>query len=164
MLDDSDTYVRCQGLTTLHAFLQSIPVKTLQSTGLASLFEDAVFPTLLFLPSVTPENESIQLLGPAYMALLALAERQASTSDREKLLDKLLREGVFAAYFHSGEHVRIVEVLAQHTISIIGAMGIQSVKHLKVRASSPLSWMFQLMLTREKNIIGSYTNVLGHHD
>jgi len=43
----------------------------------------------------------------------------------------VLREGVFAAYFHSKEHVRIVEVLARQTALILKAMGLSAVKHLK---------------------------------
>ncbi len=91
LLDDPDTQIRCQGLAALHAFLGKLPAETLRNTGLASLFEDAVFPTLLFLPSMTPEAESVQLLRPAYAVLLALAERHAAASSaahREKMLDR----------------------------------------------------------------------------
>lgn len=141
LLDDGATRVRSRGLVILDAFLQKFPDRILRDTGLASVFEDAVFPTLHFLPSITPEDESIQLLGQAYMALLSLvgkldasppAGKVASSTPRAKLLGKMLREGVLSAYFHAKEQVRIVEVLLAHTAKILDEMGIQSVKHLKV--------------------------------
>ena len=133
ILDDPAADVRSQGLAVLSTFLVKLPAQTLHATGLANLFADAIFPTLLFLPNLTPEKESIQLLEPAYTALLTLAERQTTTRAKENLLDKTLREGVFAGYFHSPEHVRIVEVLLRHTEAIVRSMGIHAVKHLKAR-------------------------------
>ncbi|KAI5861634.1 hypothetical protein GGS23DRAFT_598410 [Durotheca rogersii] len=44
-----------------------------KGTGLAPVFEAAVFPTLLSLPALTPEPESLRLLGAAYPALLEMA-------------------------------------------------------------------------------------------
>lgn len=141
LLDDGATRVRCLGLVILDAFLDKFPDNILRDTGLASVFEDAVFPTLNFLPSITPEEESVQLLEHAYAALLALARKLdsrpvagkvASSTPRAKLLDKVLREGVFSAYFHAKDHVRIVEVLLGYTAKVLEEMGFHSVKHLKV--------------------------------
>lgn len=114
------------------------------------MFEDAVFPTLSYLPSLTPEKESIQLLDPAFEVLRILARKQgqsavstpikttnknvvAGSKEKEnKLLDRILREGVFPAYFHAKEHMRIVDVLCQQTVLVLQQMGIHAVKHLKV--------------------------------
>ncbi|ROW07998.1 hypothetical protein VPNG_06114 [Cytospora leucostoma] len=140
LLDDGATRVRSRGLIILDAFLLKFPDNILRDTGLASVFEDAVFPTLHFLPTITPEEESTQLLGQAYTALLTLAGKLdvspsagkvASSTPRAKLLDKMLREGVFSAYFHAKEHIRIVEVLLVHTARILGVMRVEGVKHLK---------------------------------
>jgi len=125
-------------------FLSKIPSKTLRSTGLASVFEDAVFPTFAFLPSLTPDDESLQLLPPAYEVLRKLARKRAEadtelgSGEKEKmaLLDKVMREGVFMGYFHAKEHVRVVEVLCRETRIILGEMGVHGVKHLKVRKES----------------------------
>ncbi|KAK0743712.1 hypothetical protein B0T18DRAFT_189408 [Schizothecium vesticola] len=140
LVDDQSTGVRRQGLLVLKCFLEKYPSKTLHGTGLAQVFEDAIFPTLNFLPSLTPEDESVQLLGPAFEALLCLARKQASPTTgpttkeprpNSTLLDKVLREGVFSAYFHCKDHPRIVTVLCQQTISIANQLGIHTVKHLK---------------------------------
>jgi hypothetical protein len=37
------------------------------------------------------------------------------------------------AYFHAKDHIRIVQVLCDQTVSILNTMGIYAVKHLKVR-------------------------------
>jgi len=74
----------------------------------------------------------VQLLRLAYPALLILSDRYNRDADKEKLLDKMLREGIFSAFFHSREHVRIVEVLASEASQIVEKMGIHAVKHLKV--------------------------------
>lgn len=140
LLDEATTRVRGRGLLILDAFLERFPANILRDTGLASVFEDAVFPTLHFLPSITPEEDSIILLEAAYTALLSLARRieprtgQAEahrSSPKPKLLDKMLRDGVFSAYFHVKDHVRIVEVLLTQATKIVDEMQIHAVKHLK---------------------------------
>ncbi|KAI3401371.1 hypothetical protein diail_11455 [Diaporthe ilicicola] len=140
LLDESTTRIRRRGLLILDSFLESFPANILRDTGLASVFEDAVTPTLHFLPSITPEEESGILLEAAYTALLSLARKTDtkagnaepnSSSPKAKLLDKVLRDGVFSAYFHVKDHVRIVEVLLVQTAKILDEMRIHAVKHLK---------------------------------
>lgn len=143
LVDDTTSKVRYEGLLILTDFLSKFPHRTLHDTGLAKVFEDAIFPTLAFLPTLTPEEESVMLLNPAYRALLTLANKQRPVDrdgtigeSKNALLDQMLREGVFMAYFHAREHVRIVAVLCQQTESILNEMGIHAVKHLKVRDST----------------------------
>jgi hypothetical protein len=108
------------------------------------VFEDAVFPILSYLPSLTPEAESVYLLGPAYATLLVLANKQPAVGKdsipggpKNSLLDKMLRDGVLMGYFHAKEHVRIVAVLCDKTAAILNEMGVHAVKHLKVSAPHP---------------------------
>lgn len=145
LLDEPTTRIRRRGLLILDSFLEKFPANILRDTGLASVFEDAVFPTLHFLPSITPEEDSIILLEAAYGALLSLVRKtepkpgQAeshSSSPKARLLDKMLRDGVFSAYFHVKDHVRIVEVLLIQTANIVDELQIYAVKHLKVSNSS----------------------------
>ncbi|KAK0714934.1 hypothetical protein B0H67DRAFT_229057 [Lasiosphaeris hirsuta] len=137
LTDDNTTAVRCRGLKILTNFLAKFPSKTLRNAGLSQVFEDAIFPTLSYLPTLTPENESVQLLDPAFEALLCLANTMESTTPsgttnhKIKLLDKMLREGVFSAYFHAKVHVHIVELLYRQLALILKQMGIYAVKHLK---------------------------------
>lgn len=104
--------------------------------GIGTVLEEAILPTLQFLPSHTPEAESARLLGPAYAALVLLARTRfahdGNLAAKRSLLDKLLREGIFSAYSHASEYIRIVEVLAVNTRLIIDELGIYATKHLKV--------------------------------
>ncbi|KAH6856481.1 hypothetical protein B0I37DRAFT_301774 [Chaetomium sp. MPI-CAGE-AT-0009] len=143
LADDGTTPVRRRGLLILADFLAKFPDKTLHGTGLAQVFEDAIFPTLSFLPSLTPEQESVELLVPAYDALLILARKQPAVGKegiagalKNSFLDRMLREGVLGGYFHAKDHVRIVEVLCQQTAAILDEMGVHAVKHLKVSCPS----------------------------
>lgn len=136
LLDDPATRVRARGLVIATEFLSKLPDKTLTGTGLATVCEQAIFPSLSFLPSLTPENESVQLLEPAFKALLILSGKISTEKDPakgNKLRDQILREGVFMAHFHAREHARIVEVLFQQTAALVGKLKIHTVKHLKVR-------------------------------
>jgi hypothetical protein len=140
LVDEPMTQIRRLGLLILTDFLVKFPDRTLHDTGLAQVFEDAIFPTLAFLPSLTPEAESLQLLDPAYAALINLARKQPSVGKdgipggpKNALLDKVLREGVFMGYFHAKEHVKIVEVLCRQAVFVLNEMGVHAVKHLKVR-------------------------------
>ncbi|KAI6376732.1 hypothetical protein MCOR25_002697 [Pyricularia grisea] len=137
LLDDGDTSVKCQALRLLDVFLGKVEAKTLIDTGLDSVFQDAVFPALMLLPSVTPEVDCLRILGPAYDALLKLSRVTAAGKQlnakrpNTKMLDKILREGVFSGFFYAREHIRIVEILLIKTGQVVQEMGIYSVKHLK---------------------------------
>jgi len=135
LLDDPATRVRARGLVLATGFLSKFPSKTLRETGLATVFEQAIFPTLNFLPDLTPEDESVQLLKPTFESLLVLSAKISTGTDPaegNKLRDKILRDGVFMAYFHSKDHIRIVEVLLHQTAALVKELEIHAVKHLKV--------------------------------
>ena len=100
------------------------------------MFENAVIPCLMSLPSLTEEAESLETLKAAYPALISLAlvrfpdkKHQAA---KVKALDKILRDGVLKGYAQAGEHVRIGKVLINEMAVIVKELGIESVKHLKV--------------------------------
>lgn len=145
LLDDPSTPIRSRSLSILSAFLPKIGGKRLQQTGLAEVFEEAVMPTLMFLPSITPVNESIQLLPPAYNALFILAdvrwgtgsnagiEPESKTSiEKMKFYDQIMRKGILRGYGHAHEHVKIVILLTEEIGTIVEKMGLAAVKHLKV--------------------------------
>ncbi|TFA97521.1 hypothetical protein CCMA1212_010768 [Trichoderma ghanense] len=133
LAEDINTTVRAKGLKILLLFLDKCPPKTILSAGVDNVIQDAVFPTLLFLPDTTPESESLQLLYPAYKVLLRVAQLDpdAKSVRRRKLLDKLLRDGVFTGHFHASQHVRIVKVLMDVIKDIVSCLGPFSAKHLQ---------------------------------
>ncbi|KAK1254480.1 hypothetical protein MKX08_008475 [Trichoderma sp. CBMAI-0020] len=133
LAEDHNTAVRIKGLQIIGFFLDTCPANVILSAGVDNVIQDAVFPTLLFLPSTTPESESIELLYPAYQVLLRIAQLDPYPKSlrRRRFLDKLLRDGVFAGHFHASEYPRIVEVLMKITKDIVSCLGFFSAKHLQ---------------------------------
>lgn len=161
LIDDTSIKYKIKGCNLLAIFLQRCPSLLLERTGLGEIFENTVTPCLLSLPSLTEETESLEMLKVAYPALRSLAlvrfpdgQRQAA---KVKALDKILRDGVLKGYAQAGEHVRIGTLLVNEVTVLVRELGIESVKHLKVRSerlwtglwltlreaySSPAYWHF----------------------
>lgn len=89
---------------------------------------------MLYLPSLTPEAESVALLRPAYRALLVLAKSDTDprSVSRRRLLDKILHDGVFAGFHHASEYISVTEVLMDATAEVVKTLTIYSAKHLQV--------------------------------
>jgi hypothetical protein len=148
LLDDPSTPIRSRGLSILTSFLPKMGGELLKRSGLGEVLEAAVIPTLMFLPSITPIDESMQLLGPAYDALFVLADvrwgvdgavendqEHENQEERMKLYDRIMRKGILTGYLHAHEHLRIAELLISKMGVLVEKMGIHAVKHLKVQSS-----------------------------
>jgi hypothetical protein len=120
----------------LSILLHNTSVKLLKQTGLGEVFEDAVMPTLLFLPSLTPVNESLRLLPPAYATLYQLADKrypdESERRERLKYFDRIMRHGALQGFHHAHENASIVAVIVEQVGVLIEKMGLHAVKHLKV--------------------------------
>ena len=136
LLDDTSVAYKVKGCDSLRTLLQVCSASLLERTGLGDVFEDAVMPCLLYLPSLTEEAESLQMLTAAYPALISLAlarfPDEKNHAARMKALDNILRQGVLKGYAHAGEHVKITELLVNQAVDQVSEMGVESVKHLKV--------------------------------
>lgn len=107
-------------------------------------------PCLSYLPTLTPEYESLELLGAVYPTLLELVSvrfpgdgkgkvlRDGGEKDEKrnresvKALDEVLRKGVLHGYAHVGtDHVKIGTFLVEKLAYVVDAMGIQAIRHLK---------------------------------
>jgi hypothetical protein len=185
LLDDGDTPVRVRGLELLGVFLEKFNTALLRQTGLAKVFEEAVFPILLYLPTLTPVDESIALLGPAYDTLFVLGDRldagdQSDSAgaqrqnqqlgqgkEKQALLDKVFREGIFAGHFHAREYMRISELLLGKAEVCVREMGIGSVKHLKVREVALTVLLSSFLNSSRLNILrataGLDPHAVDHH-
>ena len=148
LLDSTSTPIRARGVSILSTFIPKMGAKLLKQTGLGEVFDDAIMPNLMFLPNLTPVDESVMLLGLTYKALGVLGDvlfedeegkgKEGVGKERMRLWDRVLRKGVFMGYAHSSEHTQIVEVLIQEMGVLVGKMGLNAVKHLKVSSSSVL--------------------------
>ena len=85
LLDDMEVKYKAFGCTLLSNLLATTPPALLARTGLGPVFDDAVTPCLSYLPTLTPEAESILLLDAAYPALYTLAFVRFSASRTESV-------------------------------------------------------------------------------
>lgn len=135
LIDDSSAKYKVKGCNFLAIFLQRCPSILLERTGLGEIFENAVMPCLLSLPSLTEEAESLQMLKATYPSLISLAlvrfPGEKHQAARIKALDKILRNGTLRGYAYAGEHVKIAELLVNELTVLVKELGVESVKHLK---------------------------------
>jgi hypothetical protein len=139
LLEDTDTSIRSQGCTLLRLLLLSTPPQLLQRTGLAPLFEEHLTISLSYLPTLTPVEESVIILPPAFAALLTLIDaayppaptaKHRLSESRIKSLDKLLRHTILAHYPHIQEYPPIAVIFLANIPPILERLGIDSVRHL----------------------------------
>lgn len=136
LLDDASTAYKIRGCSLLTTLLRTVPPQLLERTGLGEVFHEALTPCLLYLPALTPEAESLQLLNAVYPTLLALIRTRFPLAkdhgSKQEALDQILRYGILKGYAHAGENVRIAEFLVTRMTDLVTEMGIASCKYLKV--------------------------------
>ncbi|OJD18652.1 hypothetical protein AJ78_01348 [Emergomyces pasteurianus Ep9510] len=127
LIDDESLPFKAKGCELLSKFLAPLEQSNsdiLRRTNLDSVFQDALNPCLLLLPTITPEPESIHLLQYAYPAFLAIirtrfpSSRSSSTptaqspakvkpkedpefQKRLECLTHLLRNRILHSYYHT---------------------------------------------------------------
>ncbi|KAG8417842.1 hypothetical protein J3458_005301 [Metarhizium acridum] len=97
------------------------------------LFERTILPTLLLLPTVTPEKDSLTLLKLGYTAALQLATTSGDShnANRRRILDLIVRDGILEGFRHAADYISVVDVLMQSVAKVVSCLGIFSIKHLK---------------------------------
>lgn len=140
LAESHETAIRARGLEAIILFLERCPPHTIHTTGIGQLFENTVLPTLLLLPTLTPERDSVNLLSLGYTAALQLATISPDHhgANTRRLLDAVVRDGLLAGYRHASDYILIVDILMQNIVKAVTCLGIFCTKHLAV-SSSPLS-------------------------
>lgn len=158
MIDDSSLHFKMTGLNLLIQILKVIQESgsdILLRTNLASVFRDAITPCLLSLPSITPEESSLKILGAAYPALLALFKTAYQTSKNQPSrnkeegeyttsLTKILRSNLISSFHHissstpasgatsaSFPHPRLSAFLLDWICIFVKELGIHTTKYLQ---------------------------------
>ncbi|KAE9978112.1 hypothetical protein EG327_007520 [Venturia inaequalis] len=142
VVDDTDVQMRARGCEILAFLLEATPSPLLARTGLAPLFAESLYISTTYLPSLTPEEDSITILDAALPTLLTLSKTAFPPPPSRKADEKayaasvtslttLLRQGILTPYKHAGEHVQIAETLLTHLPPLLDALGIESVRFLK---------------------------------
>lgn len=162
LIDDESTEFKSKGCELLTLLLKAMHPDFLQRTGLGEVFQDAVMPCLSYLPTLTPEVESLQLLHAAYPALLALAHVRypkdgENRKQRNRFFGRILREGVLKGYVHAGEHAKIAEFLVLHIAVLVDEIGVSCVRYFKAR--TPVRNVLGASLTAWSRICSPYYQV-----
>lgn len=159
LIDDEGLQFKARGCSLLSDLLKPIRESKsdiLQRTNLSSVFEDAVKPCLLSLPSITPEDNSIHLLRTAYPTLLCLlqtthqqpSEPTTQTPTYTKSITSLLRDHLIPSYHHistmnptsassltstfaSFPHARLSTLLLTQIRTLIHELGLHTTKYLQ---------------------------------
>ncbi|KAJ5140076.1 hypothetical protein N7448_003484 [Penicillium atrosanguineum] len=156
MIDDSSVHFKATGLKLLVQILKPIQESgsdILLRTNLASVFRDAITPCLLSLPSITPEESSLKILGAAYPALLALfttaykpprKQPQNKEDEYTTCLTTILRSNLISSFHHisasmpisvatptSFPHPRLSTFLLNWICIFIKELGIHTTKYLQ---------------------------------
>ncbi|CAN9208447.1 unnamed protein product [Alternaria sp. RS040] len=154
MMDDVATEWKARGCHMLGLLLENLhqtvvaggtnkPIagqdsaKFLHRTGYHNIFAEALLPMFTYIPSITPEAESVTLLKEVFPTVTLLAQLLPADTDkgdsRERFLDKLLREGVISPLAHfprPSSYAELATLIMSHVPVLLGLMGIGTVKHL----------------------------------
>lgn len=112
LIDDDSLSFKTRGCSLLLQLLK--PIRESQSdilrrTNLSSVFEDAIKQCFFSLPTITPEDDSIRLLGVAYPALLSVLKTAYQNPADKKPTDqetyitritKILRDHLIPSFHH----------------------------------------------------------------
>lgn len=162
LLDDESPSFKYRGCKLLINFLnpiQSSNSDLLRRTNLSSVFDDALTPTLLSLPTLTQEDESLQILGITYEALLFVLQSRYHighpSSDHQddnraaytSRLTTLLRDNVISSFHHISSYTptktegssmlasfpypRLSAFILEQLKTVIQQIGIHTTKHLQ---------------------------------
>ena len=143
LIDDVDVHFKIQGCQLLENLLCATPPSLLRKTGLAPVFMEAMIPCFSYLPTLTPEDESIQILEAAYPAIFALVNvEQPPSSQQQKLAEPLERERELSKVLHQHllrgfsfvepeRYPRVVKILLIQMSRLIEEAGVGIVSQLQ---------------------------------
>jgi tRNA nucleotidyltransferase (CCA-adding enzyme) len=139
LLDDGDTNYKALGCKLLTSLLSVTPAALLSRTGLGSVFSDAVTPCFSYLPTLTPEAESIPLMDAAYPALFILAEIRFSKDSSSphapspyiRHFSGILHNHLLSSLTSTLElYPTLSATLLTHLQALLNLLGIHTIAHL----------------------------------
>lgn len=132
LIDDWEVRYKVQGVALLRQVLEVTPAPLLRRTGLGGVFEKALSPCLTYIPDLTPEDESIEMLGVVYPTFIVLYQKDVEDErQRVRSFDTLIRKGVLFTHGHCPNNTRVLSIVCTYLATILDDIGIESVKHLQ---------------------------------
>ncbi|EMD86271.1 hypothetical protein COCC4DRAFT_135187 [Bipolaris maydis ATCC 48331] len=109
----------------------------LQRSGYHNIFAEALLPMFTYIPSITPEKQSVILFREVFPAVTSLAlllpEENSKGDNREVFLDRILREGILSPLGHfttPSSYPELATLIMSQVPIVLNHMGINTVKHL----------------------------------
>ncbi|USP78889.1 uncharacterized protein yc1106_06163 [Curvularia clavata] len=119
------------------AVQKSTPTSFLLRSGYHNIFAEALLPMFTYIPSITPERESVILFRAVFPAVISLAlllpEDSSKGDSKELFLDRVLREGVLSPLGHfttPSMYPELATLIMSQVPIVVNHMGIDTVKHL----------------------------------
>lgn len=123
VLDDHEAQVKLKGVELLSMLLDIAEADFLHSTGLFTMFYDAVRPLLTYLPTMTPAEVSKRIMAETYPVLFKLFN-----GDKDCLMELLLE--TMSSLDHVREHYGVMSVLIQRITEMVKLLGDHTTKVL----------------------------------
>ncbi|KAF9694374.1 hypothetical protein EKO04_007381 [Ascochyta lentis] len=105
----------------------------LARTGYHEVFASTLWPLFTYIPSLTPEPESVTIFQSLYDPLRSLAQLSPSADTQRHFLDKLIREGILAPLSHLPtpcSYPHLACAMLDQLPETMTLLGIETVKHL----------------------------------
>lgn len=141
MLDDTEVESKAKGCRHLTQLLLTLQLASnrdasaafLARTGYYEVFASTLWPLLTYIPSLTPESDSVTIFESVYGPLRSLAVLARTEKQRVQFVDKLMREGVLAPLSHfpsPSTYPNLASSIIRQINEIAALLGIDAVKHL----------------------------------
>lgn len=127
ILDDHEGLIKLKGVELLSVLLDTIEPSYLETTGVLSIFYDAVRPLLSYLPPSTPTDLSVEILKKSYPTMFKLFE---NTKERNKYLIELLNSGLLSSFNTVRDNFQTLRVIMCHITTVISKLGDSTLKVL----------------------------------
>ncbi|PQE16285.1 tRNA nucleotidyltransferase protein [Rutstroemia sp. NJR-2017a WRK4] len=151
LLDSPSNSIRMQALSLLLPLFPKLSAPLLTQTGLASVFQDAISPICLFLPSLTPLEDSVRLLPRAYEVLWGLGgvlfedsevpviasnekmkeKQKEKQKERIKFYTTILQHSLLPSFLSTQDSPQLLLILLPALSTLVQKLGIYTVKYLK---------------------------------
>jgi len=131
MLDSTELKWKAHACTFISLFVQAAPRDLIMNQGYRKLFADDLFQLFTYLPTLTPEPDAVLVFDHVFPALLTLSLLEEKTD--EAMLDRIIREGVLAPFFHltsPSTYPALTTTILSHLPAILSTLSLSSVTHL----------------------------------
>jgi hypothetical protein len=131
ILDSSELKWKAQACDLITLFVSAAPNDLIKSHGYKKLFAEDLFNLFTYLPSLTPEPESVLVFDHAMPALLSLSTLEGKVD--EQMLNRIVREAVLAPFFtlsSTSTYPALTTTILSHLPASLTALGVSSVAQI----------------------------------